>query len=109
VLSAVGSSTLLQMFTSITGDWGLILLMTAIMVGLSLIVIILIKLVAGYVVYVLYGLAFAAFVGFAIYMALPVNDADHFVLKQNQNIAIVISVFSFVMAFVILLVFCSYK
>jgi len=63
------------MFISIAKDWGLLLLMVAIMVGLSLAVIILIKLIAGYVVYVLYGLAFAAFVGFAIFMAIPMNGA----------------------------------
>lgn len=74
VVTAIGSYTLLEMFTSLSKDWGLLLLMVATMVVISLVVTVLIKLVAGYVVYILYGLALLAFVGFGIYMGIPLKD-----------------------------------
>lgn len=73
------------------------------------VVMILIRLTAGYVIYVLYGLAIACFIGFGVFMAIPSNSGEVFILKKDKVVAIIFSVLSFIIASVIFCVFCSYR
>lgn len=55
-------------------------------------------------------MAFLAFLGFAIYLALPEEPSTNtFVLKQNRTVAMAISILSFLVAILVLLLFFSYK
>lgn len=77
----------------------------------SLVLILLVRLLAGYVIYVLYFAAIASFLAFGVYLAIPAdqNDPNTFILKQKSAVAIAFSVISFILALVVLFLFASYS
>ena len=97
------------MFRSVLHDWTLLLLMLPIVVAMVLVAMVLIRLTAGYVIYVLYAVAVSCFIGFGVFLAVPSNGGDAFILKKDKTIATILSVLSFILASVILCVFCSYR
>ena len=99
-----------QAVGSVLQDWSLLLLMTPIVLLVSSLVILLIRLTAGYVLYFLFTLSFLAFLGFAIYMALPAEEGDStFVLKQNRTVSLIIAIVSLIIALFTLILFCTYS
>lgn len=99
------------MFGSVLKDWSLLLLMVPIAALIALLAIILIRVIAGYVVYFFYIFIIASLIGFGVYLVLPEHNRDQhvFVLKQNEGVAIGISVICLVLAIVMMFVFISYK
>jgi hypothetical protein len=87
----------------------LIVLFTA---GISFILLVLIRIVAGYIIYIFYVAIILAFIGFGAYLATPVENPDDdstFILKKNQVLAIVLAVFSFILSIVLLFIYVSYR
>ena len=111
VLGAIGSHFLEEMFGSILKDWTLLLLVIPIAALVSLVSVILIRVIAGYVIYLFYAFIILAFIGFGIYLVLPVDNRNGktFVLKQNQPLAIGISAVCFILSIAMLFLFISYR
>lgn len=78
---------------------------------ISIVALILIRVIAGYVVYFFYAFVILALIAFGIYLVLPNNNKSDttFILKQNQAVAISISVLSFVLAIAMLFLFISFR
>ena len=84
--------------------------MIPIMLILSIIAMLIIRVTAGYVVYIFYILAFAAFVGFGVYLLIPTQiNSNTFILKQSNVVAIIVAVLCFLIAILLIAVFYSYK
>lgn len=80
--------------------------------AVSFILLVLIRIVAGYIIYILYVAIILAFIGFGAYLATPVDnlaDDSIFVLKKNQVVAIILAVFSFIFSIVMLFIYVSYR
>jgi hypothetical protein len=99
------------MFGSVLKDWTLLLLVIPIAAIVSLVSVILIRVIAGYVIYLFYAFIILAFIGFGIYLVIPVEhiNSKTFVLKQNQPLAIAISIMCFIISIALLFVFISYR
>lgn len=81
--------------------------MTPICLVSALLMLLLIRIVAGYVVYVLYGLAVGVFVCFGAYLLVP-DPSSHFFLKHSYPVSLVAAFLCFALATVILLLFFSH-
>ncbi len=111
VLEAISAHFVEELFGSILKDWSLALLVIPIAALISLISVILIRVIAGYVIYLFYAFIILAFLGFGIYLVLPVDKRDDktFILKQNQAVAISISVICFILSIAMLFLFISFR
>lgn len=77
----------------------------------SFILLVLIRIVAGYIIYIFYIAIILAFIGFGAYLATPVDNSDDstFVLKKNQVVAITLAIFSFILSIVMLFIYVAYR
>jgi hypothetical protein len=79
--------------------------------GLVLIITALIRFTSSFFVYIFYFLFVAGLIGFGIYLIIP-NSTDQstvFILKQNKIVAMIIAIISFLLAFIILVLFLCYR
>lgn len=81
--------------------------MTPICLISALLMLLLIRIIAGYVVYFLYVMVIAAFVGFGIYLLVP-DPTSHFFLKHSYPVSLISAFLCFALATVILLLFFSH-
>lgn len=108
ILPALAALPVEEALGSALRDWPLVLLMVPIVAGMACLAVVLIRLVAGYVIYLLYLLVALGFLGFAIYLVVPSDTGEgQFLLKRSQPVAIICSVISFLLSFVVLFLFCS--
>ena len=73
----------------------------------ALLMLLLIRVMASYVVYMLYGIAVGVFVGFGAYLLVP-DSSSSFFLKHSYPLALVAAFLCFGLATVMLLLFFSH-
>lgn len=76
VINAIGAHFTEELFGSVLKDWSLLLLMVPIAALLSILALVLIRVVAGYVIYFFYVFIILALIGFGVYLDLPVTNIN---------------------------------
>ena len=110
VVPGIAPRVLMALFGSVLSDWTIFLLMMPIMLVGTLIVMLLIRFMACYVVYAIYIIAFIAFLGFGIFLLIPTTvNSTTFVLKKSRVVAIIVAVLCFLCDVLLIAVFFSYK
>jgi hypothetical protein len=111
VLDAIGAHFFEELFGSVLKNWLLLLLMVLFTAVASFILLVLIRIVAGYIIYIFYVAIILAFIGFGAYLAAPVDNPDDstFILKKNQVVAVSLAVLSFILSIVMLFIYVSYR